>query len=400
MTELNLSQATFTRRVKELNEDLVEFHVQIKNGRMKGPELQVRYFYFQLLLFGRPYLVNLQQFSQNAHDQILTFLNKQFNFPYTQDGKIKFEIWLYILQKRLRYGRHETLDYRDLPVHLLQESNFISLMQNTLLRFALQSAFAWNQYESLIFYLFMISSFTLDTTNHFVQDFLLQEKNNDTLVNGLTEQFENTMAHFLPFYTFSKDFSRKINLNVSQNHFRLVYMRGWISVFGRIGLQDRLAHFEDQNLLNLCQTLTDNSLNYLKLSQQDRDFSQVELFGRYASILQLIFKEVELRLQIACDFPYERLMQDIVIEMVRERLINSVKWDLMKYDASSRYDVILSSQIKEYPNAHQAKIFVMLSNEFDFDFPYLNELLKATYLEKMQERMRQVPEFPLEAPLS
>lgn len=46
--ELNISSATLSRRVKELNDSLNEFHLKIKSGRLTGPESQIRYFYFQL----------------------------------------------------------------------------------------------------------------------------------------------------------------------------------------------------------------------------------------------------------------------------------------------------------------------------------------------------------------
>lgn len=104
--------------------------------------------------------------------------------------------------------------------------------------------------------------------------------------------------------------------------------------------------------------------------------------------MQLIFKEVELRLQVACDFPYERVMADIVIEMIRERMPQAVKLDLVNYQKNQQYDVILTSQVKDYPLQKNARIFVMLSNEYDFDFPYLGEFLKECYLQKINSGMK------------
>lgn len=59
----NISLATLSRRVKELNDSLKEFHLKIKSGRLTGPENQIRYFYFQLFWFGRPYLENKKEYS-------------------------------------------------------------------------------------------------------------------------------------------------------------------------------------------------------------------------------------------------------------------------------------------------------------------------------------------------
>lgn len=388
LTQLNISSATLTRRIKELNLLLVEFHLQIKNGHLYGSEIQIRYFYFQLLWFGRPYLVNLKEFSEAAAEGFLVLMKNEFSFPFTEDGEIKFQIWLYIMKKRLRASKKSMPDYSELPSELLQTSGFLLSLQKFLSRYFFQSAFGWNQNETLIFYLFMICNFTLDTHNDYVRKFLIQEKHKDKLVDKLNETFKETLQEHFSFYSFSEDFSEKIALTVMQNHFRLVYFRGWISVFGHQGLQQRLSEIEEKQLLALCQSLTQQSLGILDISESDKKNSQFELFGRYASILQLIFKEVELRLQVACDFPYERVMADIVIEMIRERMPQAVKLDLVNYQKNQQYDVILTSQVKDYPLQKNARIFVMLSNEYDFDFPYLGEFLKECYLQKINSRMK------------
>lgn len=72
--ELNISSATLSRRVKELNDSLNEFHLKIKSGRLTGPESQIRYFYFQLFWFGRPYLENKKEYSDLSGNTFLDLL--------------------------------------------------------------------------------------------------------------------------------------------------------------------------------------------------------------------------------------------------------------------------------------------------------------------------------------
>lgn len=47
--ELMISEATLSRHISGLNQILSEFELSIQNGRLKGPEHQIRYFYFCLL---------------------------------------------------------------------------------------------------------------------------------------------------------------------------------------------------------------------------------------------------------------------------------------------------------------------------------------------------------------
>ena len=46
--ELMISEATLGRHISGLNQILSEFDISIQNGRLKGPEHQIRYFYFCL----------------------------------------------------------------------------------------------------------------------------------------------------------------------------------------------------------------------------------------------------------------------------------------------------------------------------------------------------------------
>ena len=53
--DLLLSEATLNRHLSTLNKVLKEFQVSIRNGRLRGSELQIRYFYYQLFWLTRPF---------------------------------------------------------------------------------------------------------------------------------------------------------------------------------------------------------------------------------------------------------------------------------------------------------------------------------------------------------
>lgn len=387
LTQLNISTATLTRRIKELNAILQEFHLQIKNGRLQGSESQIRYFYFQLLWFGRPYRVNQLEAVDQATEVLLALLEETFPFTFTEDGEIMFKLWLKITKSRLRCVKKAVPDYQNLPLHLFEEAPFLISLQTFLSRFFFQYAFSWNQNETLIFYLFMICNFTLDTSDKRVQGFLLEEKYKDDLVGELNRTFKKNVQDAFSFYEFTEEFSQKVALTVMQNHYRLVYFRGLVSVFGQSGLKQRILENQEQQLLALCKKMTQHSFDILGLSDDDRLHAGLELYGRYISILVMVFKKVELRLTIACDFPYERLMSDIMMEIIHERLDRSIKFDLVSYQKGQSYDVILTGQNKEYPSQQSAQVFVLTSSEYDFDFPYLNQFLRQCYLQKIKLRM-------------
>ena len=53
-TKFMISESSLFRKIKELNQLLAAFELQIKNGQLQGEELQIRYFYFQLYWYITP----------------------------------------------------------------------------------------------------------------------------------------------------------------------------------------------------------------------------------------------------------------------------------------------------------------------------------------------------------
>lgn len=100
--DLLLSEATLNRQLSSLNQVLREFQVIIRNGRLRGSELQIRYFYYQLFWLTRPFK-ELEQdrvfIEQLGHLPIFErFYQSQFNPRQAH----QFALWLMIVQKRMR----------------------------------------------------------------------------------------------------------------------------------------------------------------------------------------------------------------------------------------------------------------------------------------------------------
>ncbi|MGQ7338012.1 helix-turn-helix domain-containing protein [Streptococcus suis] len=100
--DLLLSEATLNRHLSTLNKVLKEFQVSIRNGRLRGSELQIRYFYYQLFWLTRPFK-ELEQDrvfrEQLAHLPIFErFYQSQFNPRQAH----QLALWLMIVQKRMR----------------------------------------------------------------------------------------------------------------------------------------------------------------------------------------------------------------------------------------------------------------------------------------------------------
>lgn len=72
-TAFNISESSVFRKIKELNQLLEEFGLQIKNGQLYGEELQIRYFYYELFQYipedQRPLFCKIHQ-KKTVHSRI------------------------------------------------------------------------------------------------------------------------------------------------------------------------------------------------------------------------------------------------------------------------------------------------------------------------------------------
>lgn len=99
---LLISEASLNRQLAALNHLLQDFQISIRNGRLKGSELQIRYFYYQLFLQTK----SLSRIRNSSHfRQIATYLplfERFFDTKCNAYQTLQLSIWLGISQRRMR----------------------------------------------------------------------------------------------------------------------------------------------------------------------------------------------------------------------------------------------------------------------------------------------------------
>ncbi|MGT2716150.1 helix-turn-helix domain-containing protein [Streptococcus respiraculi] len=99
---LLISEASLNRQLAALNHLLQDFQISIRNGRLKGSELQIRYFYYQLFLQTK----SLSHISTCSHfRQIATYLplfERFFDTKFNTYQYLQLCLWFGISQRRMR----------------------------------------------------------------------------------------------------------------------------------------------------------------------------------------------------------------------------------------------------------------------------------------------------------
>ena len=98
--ELMISEATLGRHLASLNQILSEFDLSIQNGRWRGPEHQIRYFYFCLFSARSGRVRNGKVTCRNQRE--CATLEEICGASLSSGQKLDLVLWTHISQQRLR----------------------------------------------------------------------------------------------------------------------------------------------------------------------------------------------------------------------------------------------------------------------------------------------------------
>ena len=130
--ELFISEATLHRQLASLNECLEEFGISIKNGRLRGEEHQIRYFYYQLYWLIVPKKEMSERFDIAQFEKIINTIKMTWVTDISTTNEYKLALWFSITKKRIRI---ENKNFKTLKKQMKIYQNhrfYLQLRQQTL----------------------------------------------------------------------------------------------------------------------------------------------------------------------------------------------------------------------------------------------------------------------------
>lgn len=99
--KLSISEATLNRHLSALNKILEEFNISIRNGKLHGSELQIRYYYFQLLTKTHTQ-DSLEKMNIDKISKLITLLEENYISNFNAKQHMQIVVSIYIFQLRLK----------------------------------------------------------------------------------------------------------------------------------------------------------------------------------------------------------------------------------------------------------------------------------------------------------
>lgn len=118
--KLSISEATLNRHLSSLNKLLQEFKLSIRNGRIHGSELQIRYFYFQLLINTHSSASLKQMQNTDLGKRLADYLEKNYISNFNEKQHLDIIVCMYIFQLRLKIKNKNFISIDNLMIPFME----------------------------------------------------------------------------------------------------------------------------------------------------------------------------------------------------------------------------------------------------------------------------------------
>ncbi|WP_314577821.1 helix-turn-helix domain-containing protein [Enterococcus gilvus] len=374
--KLNISESSLFRKIKEINEELEKFNLSIKNGRLMGKEIQIRFFYLQLFLFYdfmNTKVDNLQIYSP-ANKAVLD-IEKSFGVVLSQYNKHKFFIYCSIIFNRLKNNRKSLLHFDHMetaPENILQKLQEILKCNLSAVSSKINKCEAMGVFILMTATQFMPiqSEWTIYTMNH--------NKECRTLIDRMGNLFYEKVKEIFPV----QEQKYKICANAQQIHYHSLFLSG--SVY--IDRQFSESESVDKKILDdFDKSLIQELITSQKEMAVDYHIDELFMDRMYGMLIELIKSEIYKKIKAGVYLEDEYFLGQNFGSQFIKNITNKCNNQLvcMKYDSNEEYDLIVTNISPLYLKREiDTPVYVISNYNNKYDFEAIKNLSQTIFHDK------------------
>lgn len=374
-TKFMISESSLFRKIKELNQLLKEFGLVIRNGRLRGSELQIRYFYFQIYWFLTPYDQHKYKTLTVQNSQVIEAVEKHFSLSFTEHNKMKMSLWITISKKRLTEANREYFDLSE-KMNIYLNDPLLMEMRIFILRFFNRYALEVDEEESMLHYIFLLSMSVLSESD-FTEYQLIRGRRTPT---SLADTFilERVLLYYRP-QKVSPELEKTIQYYFSQIHSKLYFFKGELEMFDRDNIWQKEEQLSSNKLSKFSEELLQQSLELFDREYQEEDSLFALSLVKYLSILAIIEFKLIGEICIGIDLKMDQLYSEVMTHVLILSLKNIHGITIEAYDKQKEYELILTNDtdIKQY--ARKAEVYVLSELGSTYDIEQIKKIIKGLH---------------------
>lgn len=372
--KLTVSESSLFRKIKELNSYLKEFHIKIRNGRLQGEELQIRYFYYQFYWYiaDKTTLV-----TRKNDDQVERMVQATENFlqaTLEPESKQRISVWFHISKNRVN-SRSKVYKSLHQQIEPYQEDPMYHKVRTMVMRFFSRYSIEVDEEEGMMHFIFLLA-FPILSENDFHEYTLLRGRRTPTATLD-TYIVETIIIEYnlrkLPYML-----EREMYYYLSQIHTRMYFFKGDIEIYDYDAILAKEKKFTGKDLLSFAKQLRDISTGKLGIEKTAGDtLLKMELL-KYVSLLAIVTFKMTTVLQIGIDLKMESIYTKALNQLLVMNMQHINGTHIEKYEPKKDYDLILTNVPQGHNDRYgKAKVYVLSEILSPFDQNNIQEILQT-----------------------
>ena len=377
---LYLSEATIFRKIKLLNSKIDEFQLKIKNVKMHGDEIQIRYLLYSLTVNAYTFNQHLLKFQERTHPFADAFINTfevLSNYKFSIQGKIKLRIWLDITIKRIRLLNDTSMDANYLEVenqalYKAIKKSFLSILDHYSLLIG--------EDEIMILYSFMVS-FELYDSKYLPLG--TKEINSNGKVALLDKEFLRRVHEVFPHYEekVTIETRREIEYSLTNLHCKITKFCGSFYYFSGKSIS-HLANMEIyQRLLTISNKLV------ASIEESFSDFITAEVlslvYRRYFNLLLEILKNYSIKIRIGVSIHKDYSIKEGVFFRLTYLMHYFFDVEIEEAAEQQKYDLLITDLIVSTERFAHDYYYLLTDIETTYDSDRIQKILVKIYKKKV-----------------
>lgn len=374
-TKFMISESSLFRKIKELNVLLKEFDLKIRNGQLKGEELQIRYFYFQIYWFLTPYETHQEKTMTLQNSRIIDALEKALSLSFEEHAKLKISLWLTISKKRIVIQPKQFKGlYNKSQVY--EQDPIFKTLRSFVIRFLSRYPLEIDEEESFLHFIFLTSMSVL-TEVDFASYNLIRGRRTPT---SLADTF--VLEHVILYYRpqkFFPDLEKKILYYFSQIHSRLYFFKGELELFDRENIWQKEQNLSSHQLADFSRVLLDRSLECFAECYEVGNSLHEWSLVKYLSVLAIIDFEIVGETRIGIDLKMDHLYKEVMTQVLVLSLKNLNGLTIETYDPKKNYDLMITNIMKPTVYRSVKEVYVLSELGSTYDINQIRLKIRTLY---------------------
>lgn len=338
--ELLISEATLHRQLAALNTLLEEFGVSIKNGRLRGEEHQIRYFYYQLYWLTIPKKEMAERFAFPQYQPMIEATKQVWSIEMPTTNEFKLALWFSITKKRIGLKKKYFKGLKQ-QMRVYQTHRFFQQVRQQMLRYLSRYALEVEEEEAMCQFIFI-------TTMSILSPYVMERKlGYGGPVSEATTKGLRVIRSIVPL---EENLSEQGMYTLNQILGQLYFFKG--------ALIDH-AYRLDQDLAVIGGSM---ALDHEDLAQAMIDEVVVEVYGfhpkqygdllvkarwRIMEVLSYVIYQAPRQLVIGVDLSGSQTKRLPVLSVLRQQLEVSRLVILEPWNSNDDYDFVISNVYNE-----------------------------------------------------